>query len=159
MAPSVYESMLVRTNYYREQHDAPDLVWNRTLAKAAGMWASNCVFEHDNTTDQGENLYELSGGASDTLAASYVLRQAVDSWYGEVQDYDYLQPENTSAAAHFTQLVWEATQSVGCNITDCPDSRLVVCRYWPPGNVDGEAAVNVFYPVDPGNKDEAWPAR
>lgn len=150
--------MLDRTNYYREQHDADPLTWNRTLAKAAGKWAARCEFEHANRTDQGENLYAMFDG--EDLAKSYILRQAVENWYDEVQNYDYLQPENVGEAGHFTQLVWAGTKSVGCNITECPGGMdLVVCRYFPPGNVEGLAGVNVLYPVDPGNVGEAWPAR
>ena len=150
--------MLDRTNYYRGQHDAAPLEWNRTLAKAAGAWAERCEFDHQNQTGQGENLYAMWGG--EDLASSYIARQAVESWYDEIQNYDYLQPETLGDAGHFTQLVWDSTRSIGCNITNCPGNmKLVVCRYFPAGNVEGEASSNVLYPLDSADVNEPWPDR
>lgn len=41
---------------------------------------------------------------------------------------------------HFTQLVWRGTKSVGCGWTDCSgkngnDGILLVCNYFPAGNI------------------------
>jgi pathogenesis-related protein 1 len=47
---------------------------------------------------------------------------------------------------HFTQVVWRATKEVGCAMANCeapaPDGtnsvwKFFVCRYSPPGNING----------------------
>lgn len=51
------------------------------------------------------------------------------------------------------QVVWKATTQIGCAAQNCPnkisnfnypDARIVVCRYSPSGNWDGEYAANVL---------------
>jgi hypothetical protein len=85
----------------------------------------------------GENLAQ--GYTSPTLA--------IDGWANEESDYDYEKRKFTTEAGHFTQLVWKNTTSVGCGASDCGnDGWLLVCEYWPPGNVIGEFGGNVGKP-------------
>jgi len=133
---------------YRERHGVPPLVWNKTLANNAQEWADKCVFDHENQSDVGENLY-AAWGVSD-LSPSYIVKEAVDSWYEEaVKNYDFANPEITSDTGHFTQLVWKKTRSQGCAISSCENGGmdLVVCRYWPPGNDVGALDKNVPKPI------------
>ena len=39
---------------------------------------------------------------------------------------------------HYTQIVWETTQKVGCAKIQCDGFDLWVCNYDPPGNWVGE---------------------
>lgn len=124
------------------------LEWNRTLQKQAEAWSQECLFEHDNQTEAGENLFAAWG--VEDLSDSYVMKEAVDSWYKEIQDYEYGFPELSSDNGHFTQIVWNGTTSVGCGTTNnCEGNmRIVVCRYYPPGNDPEAMEENVPLPLD-----------
>lgn len=61
---------------------------------------------------------------------------------------------NPSAPAysHFTQIVWKATQTIGCGWASCPpgfmwgggnNEPFLVCSYWPAGNYAGLFQENV----------------
>jgi hypothetical protein len=125
-------------------------VWNKTLARSAQAWADTCQFSHDgNVTDDnvGENMYAAWG--VEDLSPSYVVKEAMKSWYYEYHDYDYKYPELSPDTGHFTQMIWKATISVGCGIRDdCDDNmRIVVCRYYPAGNDETSLRKNVPRPV------------
>jgi hypothetical protein len=52
------------------------------------------------------------------------------------------------STGHFTQLVWKATEQVGCSRTQCDGKGnapgwFVVCEYWPRGNIVGAFKENV----------------
>nr|GAT54173.1 predicted protein [Mycena chlorophos] len=124
-------------------HDAPGMIWNKTLADAASSWANNCQIQHsDGTllggTPYGENIVAGSGvfGIADAIA-QFTLDEA---------DYDPSSPTYN----HFTQVVWKASTQLGCAVTECPNvfgdvpANYYVCLYYPPGNVVGEASSNVF---------------
>jgi hypothetical protein len=72
-------------------------------------------------------------------------------------DYDFKKGEFSHETGHFTQLVWKATDSVGCGRTECDGKGgdeapgwFVVCNYYPAGNVVGLFTENVQaeVPVD-----------
>ncbi len=71
------------------------------------------------------------------------MTDAVDAWGDEGRHYDYKKAGFRESTGHFTQLVWKGTVSVGCGREDCAGRGgvggwLVVCEYWPRGNVEGE---------------------
>jgi hypothetical protein len=39
--------------------------------------------------------------------------------------------------SHYTTMIWRATTRVGCAIHRTPDWEFLICRYSPPGNIDG----------------------
>jgi hypothetical protein len=56
---------------------------------------------------------------------------------------------------HFTQVVWKASQRLGCAHQLCKtvrgldgwiDAHYLVCRYDPPGNYAGQYVANVLPP-------------
>jgi len=70
------------------------------------------------------------------------LTAAIEAWGNERDMYNYGKPGFSEGTGHFTQLVWKSTSSVGCERVDCPKTSdakgwIVVCQYWPPGNVVG----------------------
>jgi hypothetical protein len=87
---------------------------------------------------------------------------AVDSWNivnGEI-DFDkniskILEPHILSLKhiSTFTQLVWKNSTQIGCGRTNCGGQNgvkgwLVVCEFFPKGNVIGEVEANVQGSVD-----------
>ncbi len=143
--PDAYADVLERTNLLRALHDAPDLSWSPEAARSADAWLARCEFEHENQTRWGENLYAL-WGTSDEAAA---LIAAVDSWYGEGEDYRFDAPGFTRATGHFSALVWRGTREVGCGARSCGPVVLVACRYDPPGNLVGAFGENVLPAIAP----------
>jgi hypothetical protein len=42
---------------------------------------------------------------------------------------------NWADVGHYTQIIWPTTQRVGCSISRSVKDEVLVCRYWPAGNV------------------------
>lgn len=130
-------------NIHRAKHGASALVWSDTLASRAQDWANRCVFEHSSTSlAVGENLFRWTG--------SRTPKSAVDLWYNENSDYDYVAgaPKTPGAVTgHFTQIVWKGTSELGCGLANCPSiGNFLVCNYGPAGNVRGRYTSNVSAP-------------
>lgn len=124
------------------------LIWDGHLAATAQAWAESCVdlvapigvIDHNPDRSVGYPWYvgeniEASGG---TLTGP----AAVGNWAAEAAFYNYL--NNTCDAGHicghYTQLVWAATERVGCGTALCPTLQFgwaVVCNYGPGGNTGG----------------------
>ncbi|KAL9076770.1 MAG: hypothetical protein Q9161_000755 [Pseudevernia consocians] len=130
--PTFESTILNSTNTYRANYNATALTWNVSLATYAASWASECHFTH-------------SGGApGENLAEGYAtVTDAVDAWGDEGRRYDFQKAGFSESTGHFSQLVWKGSTSVGCGRADCEGRGgvpgwLVVCEYWPAGNVEGE---------------------
>ncbi|CAH8512596.1 unnamed protein product [Dicrocoelium dendriticum] len=118
----------------------PMLRWNRTLGRLAQQWAVHCRFEHEPNQETGENL----------AFATYRDWDPLKAWFDEHVNYTYGRfPKHVRKnIAHYTQLVWAETRSVGCHIEKCSklhtkdgivkNAYYTVCKYWPPGNYVGE---------------------
>jgi len=133
---SLATAVLNSTNVYRAQHNVPSVSWNSTLADFAQTYAQACSFEHS-ASQYGESI-----------AAGYSSPgSAIDGWYRESSIYNYQQPGFSEQTGHFTQLVWNTTQTVGCGATQCENKQIkgwfLVCEYDPPGNVIGAFRGNV----------------
>ncbi|KAI2614972.1 PR-1-like protein [Hypoxylon sp. NC1633] len=165
-----YPSMAVyRHNLHRSNHSAPEITWSDKLAGYASNTAATCHFAHD--MDQGGGGYGqniaswgLSSGAS-KLGDVGALKMAItDFWYnGEFHNflpefYGEATPSNTTDFekwGHFTQLLWKASNEVGCASQYCEsgtmysgfDSWFTVCNYGPQGNVGGAYGDNVLRPL------------
>jgi len=126
----------------------PDLVWDDSLAATARAWVNQCVdkdgnglVDHNDGRSTGhpfyvgENIFASSGTAT--------AHDAVFDWAAEAANYDYA--NNTCATnqvcGHYTQVVWRATQKVGCAINNCKGlkfSSTIVCDYGPGGNISNQ---------------------
>jgi len=58
-------------------------------------------------------------------------------------NYDYNHPiasydRRSPTVLHFTQVVWRASQQLGCGVANCGGQNLYVCRYTPRGNFNGD---------------------
>ncbi|OAA60658.1 Allergen V5/Tpx-1-related protein [Cordyceps fumosorosea ARSEF 2679] len=163
LAPSGgYQDTVVKYhNAYRQDHSAPALEWDDTLASYAQNTAQKCVFEHDmkqGTGNYGQNLasYGATGNLGTTESA--VGKAIAQQWYQqEVGYYNFYGQADPPPGAdfskfgHFSQLVWKGSQKAGCYTHKCPagtvlqyDSLFTVCNYFPPGNYKGEYGTNVM---------------
>jgi len=128
------QMMLDAHNADRARHCAPPLAWSAEVAATAQRWADRCVFTHDRDNRLGENL---------AWGTRLSARDAVGLWYNEAGNYNFRAPGFSAATGHFTQLIWRDSRLLGCGRASCQGQSFYVCRYGPPGNVEGRYQANV----------------
>jgi uncharacterized protein YkwD len=136
-------AVLQEHNVYRTPLGLPGLEWSDALAKDALAWGEQLAKgdrgQHDpqiRSMNEGENLWWGTANAF-----SYV--QMVDGWGGEKKDFVYgtfpeCKTRRSAVVGHYTQIVWKTTRSVGCALVSNGRTDFLVCRYGPPGNMEGE---------------------
>ncbi len=175
-------------NRARALHGAPPLVWSDECFELAKAQASQCALNNLATHGHldgrlgrhGQNICVLpatspaarpglssghgeSGDEGDEMVK--VAQEAVETWYEEVEDYQWEEPGFAGNTGHFSQLVWGDTEAVGMAVVTTPEQvegpaasaegqagrRYVVANYYPAGNVyvPGEFERNVL--PGPGN--------
>ncbi|TMW54435.1 hypothetical protein DOY81_000427 [Sarcophaga bullata] len=129
------EEVLAAHNEYRAKHSCGPLVLNKQLNNLASEWAKHLAntntLQHRKNNKYGENLYMSTGIGKKT----HVL--AVQSWYEEVQNYNFNRPGFSPNTGHFSQVVWKTTKELGVGVATKGDRTWVVCNYDPPGNIVG----------------------
>ncbi|XP_072570790.1 uncharacterized protein [Paramormyrops kingsleyae] len=122
-------------NARRQQHGAPPLSLDLDLCRETQKWAEHLVQQNalqHSDTDLGENIYYK--WSSNKAAVSG--KDAVESWYSEIKDYDFSEPGYQKKTGHFTQVVWKDSQEMGIGLaTDGKGKVFVVARYRPAGNI------------------------
>ncbi|KAG9342198.1 hypothetical protein JZ751_016700 [Albula glossodonta] len=83
------------------------------------------------TTENGENIYNFWSSAPKQLTG----KEAVDSWYSEIKDYNFRKPGFNSNTGHFTQVVWKSSKEVGVGLATDGNIVFVVGQYSPKGNI------------------------
>jgi pathogenesis-related protein 1 len=143
-------------NAVRAELDLPPLTWSEDMAELAQDWAETLTdscgtLMHRANNRYGENIAArgATGNIPPMTGAEAVTEWAkeIDCWtYGAFLSTDSCNTActdalNASGCGHYTQLVWETTQEVGCGYAQCQDGQfsvdLWVCNYNPPGNVRG----------------------
>ena len=137
------ERLLAAHNRERALVGAPPLQWDTQLASSAASYgptlASLKRLVHSPRETRPGQRENLAMGWHGTLSPE----QLVDLWSREKM---LLQPGLFPAVsrtgqwedvAHYTQMVWPTTTRVGCAIF-AADWDYLICRYSPPGNVDGK---------------------
>ena len=138
------ERLLAAHNRERAAVGHAPLRWDPQLAAAAASYAPVLASmrrlvhsPRETRPGQRENLAMASH-------ATLSPEQLVNLWSREKL---LLQPGlfpavsrtgNWEDVAHYTQMVWPTTTRVGCAIF-AADMDYLVCRYSPPGNIDGKA--------------------
>ncbi|GFE53015.1 SCP-like extracellular family protein, putative [Babesia ovis] len=162
--------MLAALNDRREFHSSPPLKWylpdmfvllssrNEELA----MSARNCAVELSQRLNCQLPLYYREKLGTNYLSADlehFSEALAAQFWYEGHLDYDFKNgvfaltldiiviggPLNRNPnVLSFTQMVWTSTKEVGCAVACCNGRQLVlVCRFHPPGNIQGKFVSNV----------------
>ena len=135
--------LLAAHNRERAAFGSPPLAWDDRLASAAAHYADKLArlgrLQHSPGNlrpGQGENLWIGTSGA-------YSLEAMVAGWAAERRHFRpgrfpaISRTRNWADVGHFTQIVWPATRVIGCGLGKSARWEVLVCRYSPPGNVDG----------------------
>src|SRR6476619_1503540 len=135
--------VLAAHNALRAQAGVPQVVWDNSLATGAAIWAQHLavtsLFEHSDRHARrgiGENLW--SGNH-----ARYSPEAMVGLWGAEKRNFlpgifpNVSRTGNWYDVSHYTQVVWPATQRVGCAVATNARTDYLVCRYATAGNIDG----------------------
>ncbi|CAH8537828.1 unnamed protein product [Dicrocoelium dendriticum] len=155
------ESVTRAHNVYRLRHNAPDLKLDPHLSKMAQDWADYLVnqdfLSNSGITYQGIRLGENVFSRWSNTLNRITGQEVVDHWYQEVSKYEPgSEPESIQGIGSFTQLVWTGSQCIGVafaaqpkNFAESPLTMsakfIVVCFYYPPGNVTGQFKTNVKF--------------
>ncbi|XP_074602059.1 Golgi-associated plant pathogenesis-related protein 1-like isoform X2 [Brevipalpus obovatus] len=135
--------VLQKHNEFRASHGAQALSLDPKLSQLAQEWAdklgakSSVALEHRPNNEHGENIFWSSVQNAD-------VEKAVQDWYKEKSEYDPNNPDaNFAKTGHFTQVVWKASQKMGCGKSSVKTGTFIVCNYDPAGNVKGQYKENV----------------
>ena len=120
------------------------LKWNVHLEREAEEWAQHLSrigrLQHAESRQRnrtGENLWMGTAG-------HLPVETMVDMFIAEKRHYrharfpDISHTGNWADVGHYTQVVWRDTQEVGCAVATAAGNDVLVCRYWPAGNIWGQ---------------------
>uniref|UniRef100_A0A4W5RB06 GLI pathogenesis-related 2 n=2 Tax=Hucho hucho TaxID=62062 RepID=A0A4W5RB06_9TELE len=129
------QALLKSLNQYRSQHGALPLVLSPALTREAQDWAAHLVSINtlmNSGKGHGENIFYCSGSSTATPTGSDVA----ESWYNEIEKYNFLSPGFQSGAGNFTQMVWKSSKQVGVGLaTNGRGTFIAVAFYDPAGNI------------------------
>lgn len=143
-APDAFGARLLAAhNAERARMGVAPLRWDPALAASAAAYGPALArigrLQHSpkgSRPGQRENLWMGTRGA-------YAPEQMVGNWISERADFrpgvfPYVsRTGNWMDVAHYTQIIWAGTTHVGCAVHSSYRYDFLVCRYSPPGNVDG----------------------
>jgi len=136
--------VLARHNELRVRHRVGKASWHAGCAAHAKKWCQHLAdtgkFEHSKNSGYGENIYKSWGSGVD----SNLGKDVSNSWYSEVNDYNFRQGGYQSGTGHFTQMVWKASTGLGCSYATKGNEVVVCCNYSPQGNWMNRFDDNVF---------------
>jgi len=144
MPPAIAARALAAHNRERVRLGETPLVWDEALAQGALDWAQELArsgrFDHAPAIRRkraGENLFMGTAGA-------YPIEAMVEQFIAERDDFlpgtfpAVTRDGNWHNVAHYTQIVWRGTRRVGCAVARARRDDVLVCRYWPAGNIFGQ---------------------
>ncbi|NXA99025.1 PI16 inhibitor, partial [Cnemophilus loriae] len=131
-------------NKYRSQVSPParammKMTWDRDLEVVAQDHAEKCSWGQNGGPGR-ENLF--------ATASTLDVKLAIEQWNKERKFYDLATSECVSGQTcdNYTQMVWAATTRIGCGNSSCEkingieteNMHLLVCSYYPPGNIENK---------------------
>jgi len=146
-APSgtVADRVLAAHNRERAAVGVSPLRWDAQLAAAAEAYAIQLArmgqlvhSSRQSRPGQGESLWMGTAGA-------YTPDAMMQNWASERRFFragifpNVSTTGNWEDVSHYTQMIWRSTTSVGCAIQRSGRWDVLVCRYSPAGNRDGQA--------------------
>jgi hypothetical protein len=137
------KTLLALHNRERAAVGARPLVWDARLAAAAAAYGPKLAgydrLVHSGAEarpGQGENLWKGTHQA-------YAVERMFAGWANEKRLFrPGLFPMVSTTGkwldvGHYTQIVWQGTERVGCAVHQTARWDYLICRYSPPGNVSG----------------------
>ena len=146
VAPSetVADRLLAAQNAERVRLGLMPFTWSAKLADHAKKWAQTLavsdMFEHAPVGadgGEGENLWTGTKG-------DYAPEEMIGFFIDEGKQFkrgvfpDVSTTGKWEDVGHYTQLAWKDTREVGCALASNPKRDILVCRYWPAGNIVGQ---------------------
>ncbi|XP_034397617.1 Golgi-associated plant pathogenesis-related protein 1-like [Cyclopterus lumpus] len=136
MADASFQKEFLEThNAYRRKHNTPQMTLSSEMTASAQKWSEHLLaigaLQHSDTKD-GENVFNMYSSAPIKLTG----KEAVDSWYGEIKDYNWSSPGYSSATGHFTQVVWKDSTELGVGLATDGRKVFVVGQYRAAGNMN-----------------------
>lgn len=136
MADASFQQEFLKThNVYRAKHSSPPMTLCSELSASAQTWADHLLsissLKHSDTKD-GENIYNMFSSATIKLTG----KEAVESWYSEIKDYNWSRPGFSNSTGHFTQVVWKESTKLGVGVATDGNKAFVVGQYRPAGNMN-----------------------
>ncbi|WP_247711808.1 CAP domain-containing protein [Qipengyuania qiaonensis] len=139
-------SVLGTHNNERMRLSLEPLKWNVHLEQEAKQWAEvlsrrGSLQHADRATRNGtgENLWMGTAG-------NWPVERMVGMFIDEKKHYrhasfpDISRTGSWSDVGHYTQVIWRDTKEVGCAVATARGNDVLVCRYWPAGNIWGQKA-------------------
>ena len=121
------------------------LVWDDKLGVQAAQYAFQLAmsrrFAHSERSSRGATGENLWMGTR----RAFSVETMVANWASEKQLFKpgifpaISRTGSWHQVGHYTQMVWPATRRVGCALASNAGEDYLVCRYFPAGNVHGEA--------------------
>ncbi|KAH7947796.1 hypothetical protein HPB52_015896 [Rhipicephalus sanguineus] len=144
---NIRQQVLRRHNYYRRKHGVPPLKMSRKLNEHCQRRAVRLA--KLDRLDHGGAKYAESIAAFPKEGNNGSLgRSVVDSWYSEIEQYDFSNGYYSKDTGHFTQIIWKKTRMVGTGSAVSPksDRIFVASCYDPPQDNGGTYEENVPRP-------------
>jgi uncharacterized protein YkwD len=139
---SLSDRLLAAHNAERAKLGIAPLRWSTALEAQARVWADTLArrgtFEHSRDRNgAGENLWAGTSGY-------YAPEAMIGAFIGEKQYFrpgrfpDVSSSGRWQDVGHYTQLIWPASQQLGCALATGGGRDVLVCRYYPAGNMVGD---------------------
>lgn len=141
--PALVGELLQAHNGDRHRLGLAPLAWDPMLAEGARTHANALarlnLIQHSPKAGRrgiGENLWMGTRGyyRPATMVGTWSSERR---WFRAGRFPDVSTTGNWADVGHYTQMIWRATKRVGCAISRSATSDILVCRYWPSGNVSG----------------------
>ena len=140
---AVSARLLAAHNAERARVGVAPLQWDPALAASAASYGPALAaigrLQHSPKSSrpgQRENLWMGSRGA-------FSPEQMIGTWareraYFRPGTFPYVsRTGNWVDVSHYTQMIWSGTTRVGCAVHSTARWDYLICRYSPPGNIDG----------------------
>jgi uncharacterized membrane protein YgcG len=149
------QDVLAIHNRERDAVKNPALTWSNSLASQAQGYADQLSSQGYVCNGSNGNLdvcrtaapykYLPHGASNENLAwgsVGYSIDQMVQgpqySWVSEKSNYNAQTNTCTGVCGHYTAMIWGGTTNVGCGTSSGAQIEILVCRYDPPGNMEGQ---------------------